>query len=67
MVYIFDKDITNKEAWLIAYNYDKKNILQLAKINTCIKNLECVYNEEIMKEVDRLLVPTCLKCSLDHL
>ena len=65
MVYIFDEDITNKEAWLIAYNYGEKNILHLAKINTCIENLECIYHEDIMKEIDRLVSPTCLKCSLN--
>ena len=65
MVYIFDEDYTSKEAWLIAYNFEKKNILHLAKIKTCIQTLECVYNENVMKSIEELRSPTCLRCSLD--
>lgn len=59
-VFIFEDNITNKEAWLYVYNAKKENIYDLVKLWTCVHEYGCKYSDDIMKQVDSLIIPTCL-------
>ena len=62
-VIMLPKDVTSKEAWLIAYNQKKQNIVQLAKLWTCHTELGCTYAEENMKELSNLKAPFTFQAS----
>lgn len=66
-VTVLPKEVTTKEAWLIVYNKQKENIIHLAKMWSCHNDLGCRYDDEIMKELDSLVIPTVQASSSDQL
>lgn len=60
VVYIFEDEVTNNEAWLIVYNSEKENIVNLVKLWTCVTQLGCKYPDETMQQINKLYIPKCL-------
>jgi len=56
-------NVTSKESWLIAYNSNKKDIVALSKMWTCVDELGCQYDNTHMQWLAGLTRPFTFEAS----